>query len=255
MKSKMIFLVRHGESEANIDTKILQSVPDHKINLTVNGYMQAHEAGKRIKEVIEKVESYNALKYNQHVRLYYSSFVRAKQTADSIVKGLSLFHVEYRQDPRLREQDWGNYSVPEIADQIDRERDQFGAFHYRIPGSGESGADVYDRMSGFLETLFRDFQSDNMPEYTIISTHGFTLRIFLMRWFHWTVETFEKLANPKNGEVVIMSFIHNIPAYTLNNQAILSKLDIENVSNVYNERYKLISPLKFKDGSTCLMEN
>jgi hypothetical protein len=31
-----------------------------------------------------------------------------------------------------------------------------------------------------------------------------TLRLFLMRWFHWTVEEFENLRNPHNGQVVVM---------------------------------------------------
>jgi hypothetical protein len=28
--------------------------------------------------------------------------------------------------------------------------------------------------------------------------------LFLMRWFHWTVEEFENLRNPLNGQVVVM---------------------------------------------------
>ena len=32
-------------------------------------------------------------------------------------------------------------------------------------------------------------------------THGLTLRIFLMRWFHWTVDEFLEVFNPRNCEV------------------------------------------------------
>ena len=86
---------------------------------------------------------------------------------------------------------------------IRKERIAFSTFYYRLP-DGESGADVYDRVSTFLETLHRDFTKSNFPDNALIVTHGLTLRIFLMRWFHWTVEHFEKIRNPRNGEVVVM---------------------------------------------------
>jgi len=38
----------------------------------------------------------------------------------------------------------------------------------------------------------------------LIVTHGLTLRLFLMRWFHWTVEEFENLRNPRNCQIVVM---------------------------------------------------
>lgn len=29
-----------------------------------------------------------------------------------------------------------------------------------------------------------------------------SMRVFLMRWFHWTVEEFEALRNPKNCDII-----------------------------------------------------
>jgi broad specificity phosphatase PhoE len=37
-----------------------------------------------------------------------------------------------------------------------------------------------------------------------IVTHGLSLRLFLMRWFQYTVHEFERSYNPKNGRVVVM---------------------------------------------------
>lgn len=82
-------------------------------------------------------------------------------------------------------------------------RDEFSTFYYRIP-DGESGADVYDRVSTFLDTLHRDFEKHNYPENVLIVSHGLTIRLFLMRWFHWSVEEFENLHNPKNCQIIIM---------------------------------------------------
>jgi broad specificity phosphatase PhoE len=86
---------------------------------------------------------------------------------------------------------------------LKQKRIAFSPFYYRLP-DGESGADVYDRISTFLETLHRDFEKPDFPENALIVTYGMTLRIFLMRWFHWTVEYFERVRNPKNAEVVVM---------------------------------------------------
>ena len=30
------------------------------------------------------------------------------------------------------------------------------------------------------------------------------MRLFLMRWYHWSVEEFEDLRNPKNCQIVVM---------------------------------------------------
>lgn len=38
----------------------------------------------------------------------------------------------------------------------------------------------------------------------MIVSHGLAIRIFLMRWFRWTVEQFERLKNPKNCEFRVM---------------------------------------------------
>ncbi|MCO5574668.1 hypothetical protein L7F22_028458 [Adiantum nelumboides] len=89
------------------------------------------------------------------------------------------------------------------------ERIQFGRFFYRFP-EGESGADVFDRVTSFLESLWRDIDTFrlNRSHYTdlnlVIISHGLTMRIFLMRWFKWTVEQFELLHNPKNCEICVM---------------------------------------------------
>ena len=77
------------------------------------------------------------------------------------------------------------------------ERKSYGHFYYRFNG-GESCADVYDRISNFFDSLFRDFEKKDFPKTCAIVSHGMALRVFLMRWFHLTVEEFELLKNPMN---------------------------------------------------------
>ncbi|GFQ06298.1 phosphoglycerate mutase-like protein at74h [Phtheirospermum japonicum] len=83
-------------------------------------------------------------------------------------------------------------------------RNKFGRFFYQFP-KGESGAGVYDRVSSFLESLWKDIEMKRFgmgPEEEddvnlVIVSHGLAIRIFLMKWFRWMVKQFERLKNPK----------------------------------------------------------
>lgn len=59
-------------------------------------------------------------------------------------------------------------------------------------------------MSSFQESLFRSFERPSRPDTLVIVTHGLTMRLFCMRWFHWSVEYFQSLQNPGNAEVVVL---------------------------------------------------
>lgn len=41
-----------------------------------------------------------------------------------------------------------------------------------------------------------------IPPNVLIVTHGLTIRCFVMRFMHLTVEQFENLANPKNCDII-----------------------------------------------------
>ena len=108
-----------------------------------------------------------------------------------------------RVEPRLREQDWANFQDPaDIAEQKEL-RDRYGHFFYRFT-QGESGSDVYDRVSTFLESMHRNFETPLAPRNVVIVTHGLTMRLFCMRWFHWGVDYFESLDNPGNAQPVVL---------------------------------------------------
>src|SRR5215212_631719 len=193
MKPNRIILVRHGESEGNVDKGHYLTIPDYALNLTSNGMKQARRAGNEIRGIIGSEELY----------VYLSPYVRTRQTYQYIKESVQTNVVKTVEDPGIRELDWGHLRHPDENEDIIRARDNFSTFYYRIP-DGESGADVYDRVSTFLDTLFRDFNKKEYPQNTLIITHGLTLRLFLMRWFHWTVEEFQNLRNPRNCQVVIM---------------------------------------------------
>ena len=194
MRPNRIILVRHAESEGNLDRRNYQTTPDYALNITEKGRSQSVSVGNDISRIIQ----------GETVHAYVSPYYRTRQTLNEIETVIDANIIKSIEDPRLREQDWGHLRHPDANQNIMRERQEFSSFYYRIQ-DGESGADVFDRISTFLETLHRDFNKPDYPQNCLIVTHGLTLRLFLMRWFHWSVEEFESLRNPKNCQVVVLN--------------------------------------------------
>lgn len=206
-KPKRIVLIRHAKSAANADLNVLAHTPDHLIPLTVEGQEEALAAGKELLQLFA----------GETIHAYLSPYLRTRATFEGIKLGAEqqLQIACAYEDPRIREQDFGHFRAADAVPLIESERSSYGTFFYRIP-DGESGADVFDRISSFLETLWRDFGQHDYPENALIISHGLTIRLFLMRWFHWSVEKFETLKNPHNCEHFVMTLGAN-GRYTLDN--------------------------------------
>lgn len=196
---KRIILVRHGESAGNLDGSAYTTTPDYKIPLTEDGIAQAKLAGTQIRDVI----SDSGKLRNWKVCFYVSPYERTRSTLREIGRSFPRKKViGVREECRIREQDFGNFQITERMKIIKETRERFGRFFYRFP-EGESAADVFDRVSSFLESLWRDidsrFQHDPADDLNIIIvSHGLAARVFLMKWFKWTVEQFEYLNNFEN---------------------------------------------------------
>lgn len=195
MKPDKIFIVRHGQSVGNVDRKVYNNIPDYALQLTDVGNNEADAVGRKIYSLIE----------SQSVQYYVSPFWRTRQTYLKIRKNLPSIYSKYYEDPRIREQEWNQKlaSREGYRSNEELERDNYGHFYYRFNG-GESCADVFDRVSDFMGTMFRDFEKTDFPKNTIVVTHGMTMRLFLMRWFHVSVEEFETWGNPKNCEYFLL---------------------------------------------------
>ena len=61
-------------------------------------------------------------------------------------------------------------------------------------------------MTLFEDHLVRDINAGRFAGNTslVLVTHGLAARIFLMRWFHWTVDQFMSVYNPPNAEPLVM---------------------------------------------------
>lgn len=105
---KRIILVRHGESEGNLDTEAYTTTPDHKIQLTESGLLQAREAGARLRSLL----SSNPSSPEWRVCFYVSPYDRTRSTLREIGRSFSRRRViGVREECRIREQDFGNFQV------------------------------------------------------------------------------------------------------------------------------------------------
>ena len=217
-KPRLIIIIRHAQSEGNKDKTIHQTTPDHKVSITPEGHEQARQAGEKLRQLLRNDDS---------LHFFISPYKRTRQTTEGILSGLcsnepapSPFqrsHIKVYEEPRLREQDFGNFQPGnEEVERLWRERAEYGHFFYRIP-NGESGADVYDRITSFNGSLWRRFSEDDMTSVAVIVTHGLCSRVFLMAWYHYSVEFFEDLRNINHCEFLVMKLGDN-GRYVLQNQ-------------------------------------
>ncbi|CAF4852852.1 unnamed protein product [Rotaria sp. Silwood1] len=204
-RPKRIILIRHGESQANQDSRIYSTIPDHAIGLTEKGQEQA-------------------------------------QTCELICEAFSEEKIlKIREDPRIREQEWGNFQDLAKREITVAERQKIGRFFYRF-GNGESGADVYDRVSLFMDSLFREMDGNLMPNSNIlIVSHGLFMRLFLMRFYRWSVERFHTLENFNNCGYCILerddqdgSFILKTELKISSEQELLKRKDSKEKLNEQN---------------------
>jgi len=215
-----VILIRHGQSMGNINELLYSTTPDNAMPLTQLGWEQARAAGAILKRKI--------LGSGETVHFIVSPYVRTVETFHGIVSAwcdpkefshitnkekrikawyrrLMEMGLTWNEDSRIREQDFGNYQDPETIRKAKQERHRFGVFYYRFP-HGESASDVFDRVSTFLDSLWRSFEMGRSRNYVLV-THGISIRVLLARYFRYTIDQFNILANPRNCEMVVLG--HN----------------------------------------------
>jgi len=195
-----IILVRHGESTANVDSSVLETLGDNRIELTQRGSSQALDAGKRIKQLVG----------DQKVHMFVSPFQRAYQTARNLRHALEENIMWTTVDANIREQDMGNLQTNFCQQR--KEQQQIGRFYYRFH-NGESGADVFSRVSVFWRTI-QELNTNPTCEpvpVVVVVTHGLTMRLLAMRVFGWSPDTFESVWNPDNCHLWVLKKNLGIP--------------------------------------------
>ena len=139
---KMIYVVRHGETEWNAINKVLGRTDKH---LNAKGLQQAKQLAYSLKA--RKIDTFLC-----------SPLGRARQTADAISDKTGI---RYKIDERLIEQDFGRF---EGVDRFDREYQEAKREYFvRYPG-GES----YFDMAARVYSLIKELNGTN----ALLVTHG-----------------------------------------------------------------------------------
>ena len=194
-----IFLIRHGESIANIGSNYEKRIPDHLVSLTDAGKQQAREAGVWLANYCKE----HGISLEK-ARIWRSPYLRTRQTSEEFNASLNISDI--REDITLVEQQYGLFDCvreeerkiryPNEYEEYQRQLQNQGKFYARLP-MGESPYDVAIRIHQFMGTIHRDYEKHGI-DTLFIFTHGTTLRTFLLRWFHYSPEWFQEEKNPKN---------------------------------------------------------
>jgi len=178
-KGLTVFLVRHGESEWNLEGRLQGQTSN--IPLTALGREQAHHTAAQLA--------------NSGAQIIVSSdLLRAVETARIIARNLSI---PLQLESDLREQSLGIFEG-RLAIEAHREINDTDWFDPKWrPAGGESLEDVYIR----LERLFRKLQQELPGGQVIVVTHGDAARIALVLLRGENLEGVTR-AVLKNGEYI-----------------------------------------------------
>lgn len=186
MKRGKIIIIRHGESEEDID-KNIKSLPNDPRGLTLNGISQAKETAKKLLSEYRNFEKY--LNYS-------SSSNRVKETASifteniPILRGIGLVEI-----PAIRNLHWGNTTIENVK-KIETERYKAGVLNYNFPGGDDTKIYVKN-INLFCKKMTNIFKYDLNSCLTIF-THGFALRVIVKEILSITENEFKYFSNPKN---------------------------------------------------------
>lgn len=228
-----IFLVRHGQSRANLDWKENKRVADHAIELSEEGKKQARAAGEFLAGWFDDAwGDGGAWIPVPRVRLWHSPYTRTRQTAQEIErvcvcsrgianmgvheefyrkKGQSWF-VDVREHLLLAEQQFGIFDglsdderreqYPDMQAYYQKCKDFEGKIWPKMP-LGESRFEVCQRVHQAFGTFHRDARKHEIENLVIVG-HGTTNRAFIMMWLHLPYEWMHEEPNPKNCSIRLL---------------------------------------------------
>ncbi len=188
-----IILIRHGESQGNVDVSAYDKIGDPKVELTEKGQQDAVRAGHELRQIVGQ----------RPLFVYTSPYKRTLMTRDGVLSSFSSNQIVSNSvEVQLREREFHNTFQHHAVD--GKEENSYGRVFFRYEG-GESIADVYDRCTMFISSLWRDFKRSNMTGAAVVIVgHGLTNRVFLMRWLKWDPDMFALTANPANGTLFVL---------------------------------------------------
>lgn len=190
---KKLYLVRHAQSQSNVDYEVLQKTPNPAINLSEAGRMQAAQAGRYLQSTLGPSVVWN------------SPYYRTRETAKAIKSQLTDY-IE-RESIHIAERQFG--LVDDVADYKTIYRDE--ANHYSLhskhkvnffarPPLGESPYDMCLRLDQFINTEIETSTHDTH----VAVTHGAAIRGILMMTLRWNYELYDEEPNSPNAGIRLL---------------------------------------------------
>lgn len=168
-----IYLLRHGQSEAN-EQGILAG-PDNSIKLTQRGIKQSKLAAKYLHKI-------------NFQKIYCSPISRCFETVAPLTKIRSDIEFKYHED--LREMDYGKWNGQKL-EKLSKKREwkviQTAPASFKFP-EGESFVQMRNRVQNFLTEV-----SEQMGPILVIS-HGDVIKMFLTCTLNQPINNFQRFA-------------------------------------------------------------
>ena len=174
---KFLWLIRHGESTANVARHKAESEKLPTIDFTEReADVPLSDAGNRQSIALGRWFKFQKEKPTV---VFASPYFRATETARLITENAKLVNVKTFYDERLRERELGIFdrltklgAMQKFPEECEK-REHFGKFYYR-PIGGESWCDVALRVRSF----WRDLREINAAEKILVVTHEVVIRVF-----------------------------------------------------------------------------
>jgi 2,3-bisphosphoglycerate-dependent phosphoglycerate mutase len=161
-----LILVRHGQSQWNLENRFTGWVD---IELTALGIEEAQNAGKLLKGISIDV-------------LFTSVLIRAKSTAEIILKEMGITEIETHRDQALNERHYGDLqglNKDDIGKQYGLEQLHIWRRSYDIPPpNGESLKDTQARVMPYYYSTIEPMLKAGKD--VLVVAHGNSLRSMLM---------------------------------------------------------------------------
>ncbi len=176
-----IIMIRHGQSESNIQAMISGVVGGPLDTLSKDGKKQVQGAVPEIHELMQSAHADNGEKIDLIIA---SPFIRTQETAAIIAAGVGITQEDILTDDRIGEIKFGDLegkSRQEYLDYVGVDT-PYEDLTKKLPGGGESIMQVKHRMMDFLSDIDAKYEGKNIivvthftPYWTSFAgSHGYT---------------------------------------------------------------------------------
>lgn len=193
---KQVFLIRHAQSEEDIDSAMHGRVPDQRIAITSTGKKQVLDL---VKKLAPKISVY------KRIKIITSFSNRADQTMLLFCSQFPLIHFDILFESCIRNLNWGNVDEFSLK-KVEQERYLVGVLYFQFP-CGDNTPEFVHNIECFVNKLKKEGKAKKHPECMIIFTHGFALRVIAKVFLNINDEDFRFLANPPNCYVSTIDII------------------------------------------------